>query len=102
VLRHSHAGHVLPGHASRHFERIGPLDEGYGIGMFEDDDYAERARELGLRVVCANDAFVRHVGQGSFRRLIETGEYNALFEKNRARFEARWGRWRAQDDVSSA
>jgi len=81
-------------------ERIGPLDEGYGIGMFEDDDYAERARQLGLRVVCANDAFVRHVGQGSFRRLIENGEYNALFELNRARFEARWGAWRAQDSIS--
>jgi GT2 family glycosyltransferase/glycosyltransferase involved in cell wall biosynthesis len=75
---------------------IGPLDEGYGIGMFEDDDYAERVREAGLRIVCAEDAFVRHVGQGTFAGLIERGEYDALWATNLARFEARWGPWHAQ------
>jgi len=84
------------------YEAIGDLDEGYGIGMFEDDDYAERARQLDLRVVCAKDAFVRHIGQGSFRRLIESGEYQALFERNQARFEQQWGRWRAQEGVQQA
>lgn len=82
-------------------DAVGPLDEGYGIGLFEDDDYAERVREAGWRVVCARDAFVHHVGQGSFRRLIEEGSYDALWRRNQARFEQRWGRWRAQSSTGT-
>lgn len=74
----------------RTFDRVGPLDEGFGAGMFEDDDYAHRMRAAGLRVVCAGDAFVHHVGQAAFKSLIATAQYDALFEKNRARFEAKW------------
>jgi GT2 family glycosyltransferase len=78
------------------FEKIGSLDEGYGVGMFEDDDYAERIRAAGLRVVCAKDAFVHHVGQGTFKALIANGEYNKIWDTNKARFETRWGPWNAQ------
>ncbi len=76
------------------YERLGPLDEQFGIGMFEDDDYSMRARQQGLRVLCALDVFVHHFGQAAFGKLIETGEYNPLFEENRRRFEAKWQlRW---------
>ena len=73
------------------FDRIGPLDERFTIGMFEDDDYSQRVREAGLRVVCAEDAFVHHFGQASFRKLSQS-EYFALFERNRKLFEEKWGR----------
>ena len=79
------------------FEEVGLLDEGYGIGLFEDDDYAERVRIAGWRILCARDAFVHHVGQGTFRALVDTGAYDALWARNLARFESRWGRWHAQD-----
>jgi glycosyltransferase involved in cell wall biosynthesis len=78
------------------YEKVGGLDEGYGVGLFEDDDYAERIKEAGLRVVCAADAFVHHVGQGTFGGLIRSGEYEELWATNKARFEARWGPWKAQ------
>ena len=81
------------------FHRVGPLDEGYGIGLFEDDDYGARMREAGLRVVCAQDAFVHHVGQGTFASLVDTGEYDELWEINKARFEARWGEWAQRGSV---
>ena len=74
------------------YEKIGPLDEQYGIGMFEDDDYSERIKAAGLRVVCAADVFVHHFGQASFKKLIANGAYNPLFEENRRRFEVKWQR----------
>jgi GT2 family glycosyltransferase len=76
------------------FEKIGPLDERYGIGMFEDDDYANRARAAGYRVVCTEESFVHHFGQASFKKLIDNGEYQAIWDRNQAYFESKWGKWK--------
>jgi GT2 family glycosyltransferase/glycosyltransferase involved in cell wall biosynthesis len=72
------------------FARVGELDEQFGIGMFEDDDYSHRVREAGLRVICAEDVFVHHIGQASFSKLAPD-VYEALWKKNQAHFEAKWG-----------
>jgi len=48
------------------FELVGQLDERFEIGMFEDDDYGKRLRQAGYKVLCAEDVFVHHFGQGSF------------------------------------
>jgi GT2 family glycosyltransferase/glycosyltransferase involved in cell wall biosynthesis len=75
-------------------EEVGLLDESFGIGMFEDDDYALRLRAAGYRVVCAEDAYVHHVGQGSFQSL-SPQDYQALWDRNQAYYEKKWGRrWR--------
>jgi GT2 family glycosyltransferase/glycosyltransferase involved in cell wall biosynthesis len=71
------------------YERIGPLDETFGIGMFEDDDYSHRARLAGFRVVCAEDVFVHHFGQASFAKL-DAAAYEALWKRNQALFEKKW------------
>lgn len=76
------------------FEKIGFLDEAFGIGMFEDDDYSRRMQIAGLRVVCAEDAFVHHYGQASFKKLIASGEYQTLWDTNQAYFESKWGAWK--------
>ena len=74
-------------------EEIGPLDERFGVGMFEDDDYAMRLRRKGYRIRCAEDVFVHHWGSASFARLA-AADYARLFAENRRKFEAKWGvRW---------
>ncbi len=75
------------------WDRIGPLDESFGTGMFEDDDYSRRVQATGLRTVCVPASFVHHFGQASFKKLIATGEYDALWKRNQAIYEQKWGAW---------
>ena len=79
------------------FDRVGPLDEQFEVGMFEDDDYSRRVGQAGLKLLCAENVFVHHFGQGSFGELCATKQYDQVFEKNRARFEKKWQTtWRPQ------
>jgi GT2 family glycosyltransferase len=72
-------------------DRVGPLDEQFGLGMFEDDDYVLRLRSAGYRVECAQDVLVHHFGQATLGKLAATGEYGELFHANRRRFTEKWG-----------
>ena len=75
------------------FEEIGPLDERFGIGMFEDDDYALRVKQKGYRILCAEDVFIHHWGSASFSTL-DRREYLHIFSTNWRQFEEKWGiRW---------
>lgn len=68
--------------------RIGLLDEQFGIGCFEDDDYCRRARQAGYRAVIAQDAFVHHFGSRTFTA---TGiDFAALMRENERRYRAKW------------
>ena len=73
----------------RVWDRIGVLDERFGMGMFEDDDMAMRVRAEGLRVAAARDCFIHHFGQGSFAKL-PSEEYERIFDRNRSLFESKW------------
>ncbi len=73
----------------RVYEEVGPLDERFGVGLFEDDDYNRRIREKGYGIRCARDAFVHHWQMASFRRLGQA-EYHALYAENRRRYEEKW------------
>ncbi|GAB5548314.1 MAG: hypothetical protein SangKO_080740 [Sandaracinaceae bacterium] len=77
------------------FEALGGLDEGYGLGMFEDDELCMSLRRRRLRVLLAPSAFVHHHGSATFGRMPDATRI-ARFLINRRRFERRWGvRWRA-------
>jgi len=77
------------------WEAIGPLDESFGVGTLEDDDYSMRARRSGLPLLCAEDVLVHHFGEASFGKLFGNGEYGRLIVDNRRRFEDKWGEpWR--------
>jgi GT2 family glycosyltransferase/glycosyltransferase involved in cell wall biosynthesis/SAM-dependent methyltransferase len=75
----------------RVFEAVGPLDERFGIGMFEDDDYCRRVAEKGFAIACARDAFVHHWQMASFRKMSQA-DYLALFAANKKKYAEKWGR----------
>jgi len=72
--------------------RVGPLDEAFGRGWFEDDDYCRRVAQVGLRIVCAEDVFVHHHLSASFNNLAQQ-DRQQLFEENKKTYEAKWGVW---------
>jgi GT2 family glycosyltransferase/2-polyprenyl-3-methyl-5-hydroxy-6-metoxy-1,4-benzoquinol methylase/glycosyltransferase involved in cell wall biosynthesis len=74
-------------------DKLGGLDERYETGMFEDDDLAMRVKAEGYRIVCAEDVFIHHFQQGTFK-LLQPDVYRRIFDENRRRFEAKWGAWK--------
>lgn len=70
------------------FERIGVLDERFGIGCFEDDDLCLRALRAGFRVVIARDAFVHHFGSRTF--LGSGADLAAVLRENEVKFRNKW------------
>ncbi len=74
----------------RHTARLlGPLDERYGLGLFEDDDWCARARSAGLRLRVAQGVYIHHFGSRTFAGLgIDTA---AALAANLERFRAKWG-----------
>ena len=74
------------------FRHLGPLDERYEVGLLEDDDYADRAREAGYELRCVEDCFVHHFGEASFGNLVADGEYTRILRANQQRYAEKWGR----------
>ena len=69
-------------------DEIGVLDERFGVGCFEDDDYCRRALRAGYRAVIARDAFVHHHGGRTF---VGSGvDFAAVMRENERRFRDKW------------
>lgn len=77
----------------RVWDHVGALDEGFGAGMFEDDDHQVRLCDAGYRVVLAHDVLVAHFGEATLGTLAPGGGYGELFHANRERYENRHGAW---------
>ncbi|MFH1244025.1 MAG: glycosyltransferase [bacterium] len=71
------------------YQKLGGLDERFGRGLFEDDDYCMRVSKANLKILCTKDAFVHHYGGASTNW--GSPEYQLLFNTNKAKFEAKWG-----------
>ena len=69
--------------------RIGLLDESFGIGNYEDDDYCIRSIKAGYKNVIDRHVFVHHYGSGTFKT--EKLNYPEIMKKAEARFRAKWG-----------
>ncbi len=73
-------------------EKVGGLDEAYGLGYYDDDDLSVRAIRAGFRCVRANDCVVEHLKDSTFSAIFEDKARKALHEKNKQLFYKKWGR----------
>ena len=68
--------------------RIGGLDERFGRGNFEDNDYCLRSFLAGYQALIATDCFVHHFGSKSFEAA--GVDYDAELEAKWEIFKAKW------------
>jgi GT2 family glycosyltransferase/tetratricopeptide (TPR) repeat protein len=70
------------------YQEVGGLDERFGTGNFEDDDYCLRAAIAGYRNLIAGDVYVHHHGSVSFAGA--SIDYRAALTGNWALFREKW------------
>ncbi len=70
-------------------QRIGFLDEIFGKGNFEDDDYCIRIAKKKFKCAYDNAVFIHHYGSKSFNK--NPQEFKELLEVNGQKFMKKWG-----------
>ena len=69
-------------------EQVGLLDESFGTGNFEDDDFCLRAELAGYRNMIAGDVFIHHFGSRSF--IGNKIDYRKTMKGNQKFFQEKW------------
>lgn len=70
---------------------IGFLDENYGMGLFDDDDYCYRALSKGYKIALRKDVYVHHYHNSTFKDTIGMEKYMEIMDKNRVIFKDKHG-----------
>ena len=65
----------------RLIDKIGYLDERFGIGGFDDTDYSMRVHNAGYRSVCVYSSYVYHREHASFNKMGERKKIQSNLEK---------------------
>jgi GT2 family glycosyltransferase len=74
--------------------QVGLLDEGFGVGTYEDDDFCLRTIQHGFKLACVEDVFIYHKGSVSINKSVP--DLNRVLRRNRRRFEEKHRvQWRA-------
>lgn len=70
---------------------IGYLDESFGVGFYEDEDFCYRVKTNGLRLICREDVFIYHQGSATFG-WSSNNNIKQLVKANRKRLEQKIGK----------
>ncbi len=73
-------------------DRIGNVDEIFGLAYFDDVDFSVRAIQAGFLVALAIDTYVYHHRNVTFFEVLKGKKWNELHEKNKHIYYRRWGR----------
>lgn len=70
-------------------DKIGYMDESFGMGCYDDTDYSMRAHKAGYRCVSVHSAYVHHIHSVSFRTL---GNRRLLEKEGERQYLKKWPR----------
>ena len=67
-------------------DRVGYLDERYGVGFADDDDYCHRAHQAGYDIVLQQALAIPHHHRSTFAELYKPAEIKAMQDQAREEF----------------
>jgi GT2 family glycosyltransferase len=68
------------------FDRVGLLDEAFGVGFGDDDDYCRRVLNLGYNMALVQDLIIPHHHRTTFKQLYSTNTITSLQDNAINRF----------------
>jgi GT2 family glycosyltransferase len=71
---------------------VGLLDEQFGVGFGDDDDYCHRAQTAGFRLALVLDLVIPHHHRSTFRTLYSEAEIRAMQQTALKKFQAKSAR----------
>jgi GT2 family glycosyltransferase/tetratricopeptide (TPR) repeat protein len=75
--------------ARRVIDDVGGIDEQYGTGNFEDDDFCLRVRAAGYQIAVCEDVFIHHFGSQTFAA--NKVDWASTMRENWHKFAKKWG-----------
>ncbi len=83
------------------FQKIGPLDPNYAMGMYDDNDYNIAARRLGYKTQLLYDTCIYHKGRSTFNLIQSTENFDisALLKRNRLYMNQKWSNISTSNDI---
>lgn len=104
VVRHGAAHGVCFAVHRAVFARVGPFDEAFRLGQFEDADFFRRARAAGFRLGVVGACVLHHFGSVTQEALSDATGARPYEAENRAHFRRKWrlGWWRRRVERSAA
>jgi GT2 family glycosyltransferase len=70
-------------------DSIGFLDERFGVGFGDDDDFCRRAHKAGFHLVLQQDLSIPHHHRSTFRALYQPGQIKRMQDTAMAKFKAK-------------
>jgi GT2 family glycosyltransferase len=83
------------------FEKIGVLDESYGVGFGDDDEYCRRAERAGIRLALVQDLVIPHHHRSTFKTLYSGDEIQRMQDQAMAKFKGEINAGRGNDGLDS-
>ena len=73
-------------------DKVGLLSIEYGLGFGDDDDYCERLRRAGYKILVALDSYVYHAQRTTFKANFSNEEIEKMKKENLAKFKKKWNK----------
>lgn len=70
-------------------EKVGVLDESFGVGFGDDDMYCHQAHRAGFEIVLQQDLRIKHHHRSTFREIYQPSEIQSMQETALAHFRSK-------------